>query len=369
MFSHDEQARYQRHFSLPLVGTQGQQKLKQASVLCIGAGGLGSSALLYLAAAGIGRIGIVDDDRVELSNLQRQILYTTSDRQQSKAHSASIKLQALNPNVAIDLFPTRLTTANAFSLLKDYDLIIDGTDNFPTRYLVNDVCYFLNKPYVFASILGFEGQAAIFDPVKSPCYRCLFPRAPEASLVPNCAEAGVLGVLPGIMGVLQATEAIKFILQIGEPLLNKHLVYNLLTQRMDVYPIAPKKDCPLCQGQATFEQLERFEDNICILQNETIISVEDVLILEASGSLPALLDVRETYERELYHIGGMHIPLGQLSDNLSFLNKNQPLIVYCQAGKRSEKAAALLKDAGFTNVKSLQGGINAWQQAREAVDA
>jgi molybdopterin/thiamine biosynthesis adenylyltransferase/rhodanese-related sulfurtransferase len=357
--SSNEQARYQRHFSLAEIGSSGQVKIKNSKVLCVGAGGLGSTVLYYLAAAGVGTIGIIDGDRVELSNLQRQILYTTVDIGQSKAEQAQKRLQALNPECTIYSYPTRLSVDNAFELIAQYDLVVDATDNFETRYLVNDVCCHLKKPDIFAGILRFQGQCSVFGLENGPCYRCFYPAPPPPHLAPNCSEAGVVGVLPGIMGCMQAMEALKLIVSMGKPLSGRVLNFDALNSQWTDYQLPIHPQCPICSEHKSFKELERFLTS-CAKAPE--ISVDDFNHLKKQNAEFILLDVREPEEYAEHHLNGYLIPLKQLPQRMDELKKNSLIIVYCKSGARSNQAALLLLAKGFTHVQSLRGGILAVEE-------
>jgi adenylyltransferase/sulfurtransferase len=360
----DELLRYSRHFSLPNVGMEGQKRLAQAKVLCVGAGGLGSPLLLYLTAAGVGTLGIVDDDVVELSNLQRQILYNTEDLQQSKTQCAETKLKQLNPHVNIIRHNERLTKDNALNIIRQYDIIADGTDNFATRYLVNDACFHAKKPNVYASIFQFEGQCSVFTTENGPCYRCLYDAPPPAGLIPNCAEGGVFGVLPGLLGTLQATEVIKLILRIGEPLIGRLLTVDALAMRFREFQLQINPDCRLCVHHQAFESLPNHDLAACDIplvepDNLHSMTVHELAKLEAHNADFQLLDVREPFEYQICNLQAKLIPLGELPFRLNELDKSKLVVVHCKAGPRSERAAILLREAGF-NVKFLEGGILAW---------
>lgn len=355
MFSHEETARYSRHFLLPEVGREGQQRLKQSSVLLVGAGGLGSPLALYLAAAGVGRLGLVDFDAVDLSNLQRQVLHGTSDVGRLKLDSARDRLSEVNPHVQLDLHSTRFTAENAESIARDYDLLIDGTDNFPTRYLANDVAVMLGKPNVYGSIFRFEGQVSVFGP-GGPCYRCVYPEPPPAGMVPNCAEGGVLGVLPGVVGCLQATEALKLLLGIGTPLRGRLLLFDALRMRFDELRISRDPNCAVCGDRPTLTRLVQYAE-FCTPDDIGPEQVTD----------QRLLDVRELWEWEAGHLpGAVHIPLGELEQRLAELDAQQPWVVYCQSGGRSARACELLKQRGFASVQNLRGGLQAYNCARNS---
>ena len=369
--SAEEIKRYSRHLILPEVGMDGQRKLKQSSVLCIGAGGLGSPAAMYLAAAGIGRIGIVDFDVVDFSNLQRQLLHGTPDVGRSKLQSAKDRLQALNPHVHVDTYETSLSSENALKLFEPYDVILDGTDNFPTRYLVNDACVLTGKPNAYGSIFRFEGQASVFGVKEGPCYRCLYPEPPPPGLVPSCAEGGVLGVLPGIIGVIQATESIKLILGIGEPLIGRFLIYDALKMRFRELKLRKDADCPVCGTHPTVTKLIDYQQ-FCGIRPEPqmeaartmndweISPVELKRRLDAGEDL-FILDVREPNEYQINRIAGSTlIPLGELPRRYQELPRDREIIAQCKIGGRSAKAMEYLKTVGFTNVKNLRGGILEW---------
>jgi sulfur-carrier protein adenylyltransferase/sulfurtransferase len=362
--------RYSRHLVIPEVGMEGQQKLKSTRVLLIGAGGLGSPMGMYLAAAGVGKIGIVDFDTVSHSNLQRQIIYSTNDVGHPKGELAKERLHEINPNVEVIVYDTKLTKDNALDIIKDYDIVADGSDNFATRYLVNDTCVLLSKPFVYASILRFEGQVSFFNSVNGPCYRCLYPQPPNAGDVPSCEEGGVLGVLPGIIGSIQANEVIKYIIGKGELLSGRLLLLDAL--KMSFREVKFEKDpaCPVCGENPVITELidyEEFCNNINnktnMTDSNTEISVEEYKRRIDSGDLPYLLDVREQYESDIASIGGHLIPMSELRDRMDELpeNKNAEIIVYCRTGNRSHHAMMYLKDeGGYTNVKNLLGGIHAW---------
>ena len=369
----DEIKRYSRHLIMPEVGMDGQRRLKAGSVLCIGAGGLGSPAAMYLAAAGIGRIGIVDFDVVDFSNLQRQLLHGTSDVGTSKNESAKRRLADLNPHVQIDTYETLLTSQNALDLFKDYDVILDGTDNFPTRYLVNDACVLTGKPNAYGSIFRFEGQASVFATKDGPCYRCLYPEPPPPGLVPSCAEGGVLGVLPGIIGVIQATETIKLITGIGEPLIGRFMIYDALKMKFRELKLRKDPECPVCGTNPTVTKLIDYEQ-FCGIRPEPDLSqvagatVNDWEITPVelkkkldAGETPLILDVREPNEYQINRIAGSTlIPLGELPRRYQELPRDREIVAQCKMGGRSAKAQDFLKSVGFTNVKNLKGGILEW---------
>ena len=367
----EEVARYSRHLILPEVGMEGQRRLKAASVLCIGAGGLGAPALLYLAAAGIGRIGIVDFDVVDLSNLQRQVIHGTGDIGRKKLESARDSVKAINPHVQVDLHETALTSQNALELFAPYDVIVDGTDNFPTRYLVNDACVLLGKPNAYGSIFRFEGQASVFATKDGPCYRCLYPEPPPPGLVPSCAEGGVLGVLPGIIGVIQATEAIKLVLGTGEPLIGRFLIYDALRMKFRELKLRRDPECPVCGDHPTVTTLIDYEQ-FCGLkppagqapaatQEIPTVTVEDLKQRLDRGDDLVVLDVREPHEVDIVRIeGSTVIPLGELPNRLGELDRSRDLVVHCKMGGRSAKAVTLLREHGFDRAANLTGGILAW---------
>jgi adenylyltransferase/sulfurtransferase len=369
--SQEEIKRYSRHLIMPEVGMDGQRALKAASVLCIGAGGLGSPAAMYLAAAGIGRIGIVDFDVVDYSNLQRQLLHGTPDVGRSKLASARDRLQALNPHVHVDTYETSLSSENALELFAPYDVILDGTDNFPTRYLVNDACVLTGKPNAYGSIFRFEGQASVFATKDGPCYRCLYPEPPPPGLVPSCAEGGVLGVLPGIIGVIQATEAIKVILGIGEPLIGRFLIYDALKMRFRELKLRKDPECPVCGTNPTLTELIDYEQ-FCGLRPEPEIAVDagvpdwEITAVTLKARLDAgenlfILDVREPNEYQINRIqGSTLIPLGELPRRYQELPRDVEIIAQCKIGGRSAKAMEYLKSVGFDRVKNLRGGILDW---------
>jgi len=365
--SREEFLRYGRHLIIPEVGLEGQRKLKSASVLIVGAGGLGSPLAFYLTAAGVGRIGIVDFDVVDLSNLQRQIIHTTKDVGRSKLESAREKLKALNPNVKIETYEMRLTSENALDVIKNYDIVVDGTDNFPTRYLVNDACVFLKKPNVYGSIFRFEGQVSVFYADRGPCYRCLYKEPPPPGLVPSCAEGGVLGVLPGIIGTIQALETIKLILGIGEPLIGKLLLFDALKMKFRELNLRKDPECPVCGENPTIKELIDYEA-FCGITPEQIlresgleVTPEELKAKLENGEDIILIDVREPVEYEINRIEGSKlIPLSKLPEKVNELDQTREIILYCKMGGRSARAVQLLRELGFTRVKNLAGGIDAW---------
>ena len=367
--SHKEIERYSRQLSLPAIGIEGQRKLKRARVLVVGAGGLGSPALLYLASAGVGTIGLVDFDPVDVTNLHRQILYTDADVGGSKTRAASARIAAANPHVHVEAHDTRLTSANALEIAADYDIIVDGTDNFATRYLVNDTAVLLGKTNVYASVLRFEGQASVFAAPDGPCYRCLFRDPPPAGLIPNCAEAGVLGVLPGIMGSIQASETIKLITGAGAPLVGRLLLFDALAMRFRTIEVRRDPDCPMC-GTREIRELVDYEawcgtspapaagEREPVVGEITPVELSDRI---ARGDDFELLDVREPYEWAIARLpGARHIPLGTLPDKIDSLDPSRETIVYCKSGMRSMAAASQLAAVGFTRVANLSGGISRW---------
>jgi molybdopterin/thiamine biosynthesis adenylyltransferase/rhodanese-related sulfurtransferase len=360
-----ERQRYSRHLLLPEVGEEGQRRLKGARVLCVGAGGLGSPAALYLAAAGVGTLGLVDFDVVDFSNLQRQIIHGTGDVGRSKLESAQSRIEALNPEVHVETFDAHFSVTNARTLVEAFDVIVDGTDNFPARYLVNDACVMYGKPNAWGSIFRFEGQAAVFAAPGGPCYRCLHPEPPPAGLVPSCAEAGVLGVLPGIIGTIQATEALKLILGIGDPLIGRFLVYDALKMRFRDLKLPKDPDCPVCGVNPTITTLRESAascepekgDRSLFLE----MTVTDLKRRIDSGTAPVILDVREPPEAAICRLpGSVLIPLGQLPRRLAELDPRAEIVVHCKSGGRSARAVSLLRAKGFTRASNLSGGILQW---------
>jgi adenylyltransferase/sulfurtransferase len=367
----DELARYSRHLLLPEVSAAGQCRIKAARILCLGAGGLGSPAALYLAAAGVGTIGLVDFDRVDLSNLQRQVLYGTNDVGTKKSEAARARIQVANPKVKVVLHDCRFTSENAQEIIAPYDLIIDGSDNFPTRYLSNDVCVFARKPNIYGSVFRFDGQASVFAPhLGGPCYRCLFPEPPPPGAAPSCAEAGVLGVLPGIIGLIQATEALKLILGVGETLVGRLLHFDALKMKFREFNLRRDPECPVCGENPTISAPIDYEqfcggpvEDAAVASDEAVPSVS---VRELKQKMDAreqftLIDVREPWEYEIAKISGARlIPLGELEDRLTEVPRDGIVVVQCHSGVRSEHGAWLLKQAGFENVYNLEGGIEAW---------
>lgn len=366
MISPREYRRYGRHLIMPEVGLEGQRRLKAARILIIGAGGLGAPCSLYLAAAGIGTIGLVEYDVIDETNLHRQILYTDKDIGKSKVQTAMERLHEANQNTIIKTYEKQLTSENALEILSEYDLIVDATDNFPTRYLTNDACVKLGKPNVYASIFRFEGQATVFYPKRNgPCYRCLYPKPPPPGLVPSCAEGGVLGVLPGLVGLIQATEALKLILNKGEPLIGRLLVYDALGMSFEELKIRKNPKCPVCSKDPTEIKLIDYEQFCGIMRdrNEDVAAVNPTELNAelASGKKVHLIDVREPNEYEIVHIeGSTLIPLGELPSRVNELNTADELVTYCHTGQRSARATAFLRGLGFKKVRNLEGGIEAW---------
>ncbi len=367
----DEILRYSRHLLIPEVGLEGQRKLKGSSALIIGTGGLGSPVALYLAAAGIGRIGLVDYDVVDASNLQRQVIHGTSRVGQLKVESARERLIDLNPDVQVDVYNEPFTSSNAMQIAREYDILLDGTDNFPTRYLTNDVAVFLQKPNVYASIYRFDGQVSVFDARVGPCYRCLFPEPPPPGLVPSCAEGGVLGVLPGTIGTIQATEALKVLLGIGQPMVGRLLLYNALDMTFDFVKLKKNPKCRVCGPNADIKELIDYEAFCGVPGHDhdegSAGAGRDITAQELASRLQhnhlTLLDVREPHELEISALpGALNIPLGTLAARLSELDSAQEMVVFCKSGSRSARALELLASAGFKKVKNLKGGINAWAQ-------
>ena len=367
----EEILRYSRHLLIPEVGLDGQRKLKGSSALVIGTGGLGSPVALYLAAAGVGRIGLVDYDVVDSSNLQRQVIHGTSTIGKLKVDSAREKLLDLNPDIEVETYNEPFTSENAMRIAKDYDILLDGTDNFPTRYLTNDVAVFLGKPNVYASIYRFDGQVSVFYAKEGPCYRCLFPEPPPPGLVPSCAEGGVLGVLPGTIGTIQATEAIKILLGIGQPLIGKLLLYNALDMSFDFVKLKKNPKCRVCGPNADIHELIDYEEFCGVPGHDhdegSAGDGYDITAKDLSTRLKqnhlVLLDVREPHELEISALpGAVNIPLGTLAARLSEIDSAQDLVVFCKTGGRSTRALELLVSAGFKKVKNLKGGINAWAQ-------
>jgi adenylyltransferase/sulfurtransferase len=366
--SKDEIQRYSRHLIMPEVGMDGQLKLKRARVLTIGTGGLGAPLGLYLAAAGVGHLGLVDFDVVDSSNLQRQVTFTTADVGKSKSEAAKARLSGLNPMIEIVSYETRLTSDNALELFRDYDIIVDGTDNFPTRFLVNDACVLLGKPNVYGSIFRFEGQATVFGNPGGPCYRCLYPEPPPPGLVPSCAEGGVLGVLPGIVGSIQAMETIKLILGTGEPLVGRLLLFDALAMRFRELKLKKNPDCPLCGNHRTITKLIDYEEFCGIRGEETPAMTDGISEITATelkarqdrGEKVFILDVREPHEYQICNLNGKLIPLGELPRRVNELDSSVEMVVHCRSGKRSADAIHFLQTAGFKKLWNLRGGVLAW---------
>jgi len=377
----DELARYTRHLILPEVGVEGQRKLKAARVLCVGAGGLGSPLALYLAAAGVGTLGLVDLDVVDASNLQRQILHSTHDVGRKKLDSAEEKLAALNPTVRVVKHETMLSSANALDILKDYDIVADGTDNFPTRYLVNDACVLLGKPNVYGSVFRFEGQASVFAAREGPCYRCLYPEPPPPGTVPSCAEGGVLGILPGLIGIIQATEVIKLVLGKGEPLgeslIGRLLLVDALAMRFRELKLKKNPECPVCGAHPTVTVLIDYQQfcgiapeansesgqEITLKNGIFQMTVQELKQRRDAGEDLFILDVREPYEYQIANIGGTLIPQNEVPQRLTEIDRNREIVVQCRSGGRSQRIAEFLAQQGYPNVKNLAGGILAWADA------
>ena len=368
--SNDEILRYSRHLIMPEVGMEGQQKLKAARVLCIGAGGLGSPLALYLTAAGVGTLGIVDFDIVDYTTLQRQIIHTTNDVGRKKLDSAAEKLKAINPFLNLRTFETKLTSANALELFREFDIVADGTDNFPTRYLVNDACVLTGKPNVYGSIFRFEGQASVFATEDGPCYRCLYPEPPPPGLVPSCAEGGVLGILPGLVGVIQATETIKLILGTGDSLAGRLLLVDALGMKFRELKLRKNPDCPVCGKNRTITKLIDYEE-FCGIRGQEAPSGENdvpaISVEELKKKLDAkadifILDVREPHEYQICNLKGYLIPVGDLPKRVNELDSSREIIAHCKMGGRSAKAVNFLRRSGFKKVYNLTGGITAWAE-------
>ncbi|MEJ2597696.1 MAG: molybdopterin-synthase adenylyltransferase MoeB [Anaerolineales bacterium] len=371
--SHSEILRYSRHLLIPEVGLEGQRKLKAASVLVIGTGGLGSPVALYLAAAGVGHIGLVDYDVVDFSNLQRQVIHGTSSLDELKVESARKRMLDINPDIQVDVYNEPFTSENAMQIAQDYEVLIDGTDNFPTRYLVNDLCVLTGKANVYGSIFRFDGQVSVFDARYGPCYRCLFPEPPPPGLVPSCAEGGVLGVLPGTIGTLQATEALKIILGIGDPLIGKLMLYNALDMSFDFVKLRKNPNCKVCGSNPEVTELIDYEAFCGVPGHDhdegsvgggwdiEPVELQERMQARGDGNHLRLVDVREPHELEISHIEGAKlIPLGQLASRLPELDSAEDIVLFCKSGTRSARALELLLSAGFRKVKNLKGGINAW---------
>ena len=365
--SKEEILRYSRHLIMPEVGMEGQQKLKAARVLCIGTGGLGSPLALYLAAAGVGTLGLVDFDVVDFTNLQRQIIHFTSDVGRSKLESAKEKIAAINPFVTVRTFEGRLTSQNALQIFAGFDIIVDGTDNFPTRFLVNDACVLTGKPNVYGSIFRFEGQASVFAAKEGPCYRCLYPEPPPPGMVPSCAEGGVLGILPGLVGLIQATEAIKLILGTGEPLIGRLLLVDALGMRFRELKLKKNPDCVVCGNNPTVTKLIDYDEFCGLRGQEKPVSngVPEISVEELKRRLDAkedvfILDVREPHEYQICNLNGHLIPLNDLPKRVNELDPGKEMVVHCRSGGRSTQAVEFLQKQGFTKAKNLTGGVLAW---------
>lgn len=375
--SNQEISRYSRHLIMPEVGLEGQKKLKQSRVLCIGAGGLGSPLALYLAAAGVGNLGILDFDVVDFSNLQRQVIHSEKTIGQLKVESAKNAIIELNSDINIQTYNTRITSDNAMDIIKDYNIVVDGTDNFATRYLTNDACVLLGKPNVYGSIFRFEGQVSVFYAKEGPCYRCLYPEPPPAGLVPSCAEGGVLGILPGVVGTIQASEVVKLIIGQGNPLIGKLLFLDVLEMEPRILKLRKNPECPICGDSPTITELIDYEEFCGIGRGELgeeyvkekqpvnvpEITVEEFYELKNNNGNIVVLDVREQHEYEICSLEGSKlIPLGELKNRIDELNQADEIIVHCQHGGRSLKAITLLQENGFENVKNLKGGIDEWAE-------
>ena len=375
--TNEEISRYSRHLIMPEVGLEGQKKLKNAKVLCIGAGGLGSPLALYLAAAGVGKLGILDFDVVDFSNLQRQVIHSEKTIGELKVESAKNRLLELNSDIEIQTYNERFTSDNAMDIVKDYDIVVDGTDNFATRYLTNDACVLLGKPNVYGSIFRFEGQVSVFDAERGPCYRCLYPEPPPPGLVPSCAEGGVLGILPGVVGTLQASEVVKLIIGQGDPLIGRLLFMDVLEMEPRILKLRKNPDCPVCGDNPTITELIDYEE-FCgigrgelgeeeVKEQEPVkvkeITVEEFRVKKESNGEILLIDVREPHEYEICNIEGSKlIPLGDIKEKSEELNPDAEIIVHCHHGGRSMKAATILKEKGFKNVVNLKGGIDEWAE-------
>ncbi|MBN4049184.1 molybdopterin-synthase adenylyltransferase MoeB [archaeon AH-315-M20] len=358
----EEQIRYSRQLILPEVGKEGQEKLKEAKVLIVGAGGLGSPAAIYIAAAGVGTIGIVDFDEVEISNLQRQILYTEEDIGKEKTTIAKNNIKKINKNININIYNEKLTSENALGMIKSYDVVIDGSDNFPTRYLVNDACVLLNKPNCYGSIFRFDGQSSVFNYNDGPCYRCLFPNPPPRDAIPSCAEAGVLGVLPGVIGTIQATETIKIILGKGDILSGRYLVYNALSMKFKELKLSKNKNCLVCGENPTIKELIDYEE-FCGVKEE--ISVQELKKMMDNKEDFELVDTREKVEQDMCKIDGAKLTsfteiVGGNMKPFNDIDKNKKIVLYCRTGNRSGQVQSMLKNKDYKNVKNLAGGINQW---------
>ena len=367
--SNDEILRYSRHLLMPEVALTGQQRLKAARVLCVGAGGLGSPVMLYLAAAGVGTLGLVDFDVVDYTNLQRQVIHATPDVGRRKLESAAEKLRALNPYVGLRPFEARLGSDNALDIVSQFDLVVDGTDNFATRYLVNDACVLTGRPNVYGSIFRFDGQASVFATRDGPCYRCLYPEPPPPGLVPSCAEGGVLGILPGLVGLIQATEVVKLVLGRGEPLAGRLLLVDALGMQFRELKIPKNPECPICGPHPTITALQDYEA-FCGVRGEEApagVAVPEIQVEELKRRLDAgddllVVDVREPHEYQICNLGGLLLPLGDLPRRVHELDSSREIVVHCRSGPRSAKAVAFLRQVGFRKVRNLAGGIAAWAE-------
>lgn len=375
--TNQEIRRYSRHLIMPEVGLEGQKKLKNAKVLCIGAGGLGSPLSLYLSAAGVGKLGILDFDVVDFSNLQRQVIHSEKTVGEPKVESAKNRLLDLNSHIEIQTYNERLTSDNSLDIIKNYDVVVDGTDNFATRYLTNDACVILGKPNVYGSIFRFEGQVSVFDAERGPCYRCLYPEPPPPGLVPSCAEGGVLGILPGVVGTLQASEVVKLIIEQGEPLIGRLLFMDVLTMEPRILKLRKNPDCPICGDNPTIKELIDYEEFCGIGRgelgkeetNKEPVNVKEISVEDfhekrkVKDGKVQLIDVREPHEYEICKIDGSElIPLGEIKDRTSELDPDAEIVIHCHHGGRSMKAAKMLQEKGFTNVINLKGGIDEWAE-------
>ena len=365
--THEELQRYSRHLILPEVGLEGQTRLKNSKVLLVGTGGLGSPLALYLAAAGVGTLGLVDFDVVDISNLQRQVVHGTSDIGRKKLDSAEASIRDINPNITVVKHETALSSENALDILRPYDVVADGTDNFPTRYLVNDACVLLGKPNAYGSIFRFEGQASVFATAGGPCYRCLYPEPPPPGLVPSCAEGGVLGILPGVIGLIQATEVVKLLLGIGETLSGRLLLYDALAMRFRELKLRRNPECPVCGEHRSITKLIDYHQFCGVPRDAPVaaavpeLTAAEVLALRQSGVPFQFIDVREPHEYQIASIAGARlIPLGELPKRLAEIDPTQPVVVHCKGGTRSAKACSLLLERGYKDVRNLKGGILAW---------
>lgn len=375
-FSPEELTRYSRHIILPQVGREGQLKLKQSRVIVVGTGGLGSPISMYLAAAGVGHLGLVDFDVVDVTNLQRQVVHSQSTLGMKKVDSAAMRLRGLNPHITIETHAEPLTRQNALEVLAPYDIIVDGTDNFPARYLLNDAAVMLGKPLVYGSIFRFEGQASVFDARQGPCYRCLLPAPPPPHLVPSCAEAGVFGILPGTIGTIQATEVLKLILGIGDPLIGRLLIYDALDMTFETIRLPKRENCPVCGPNPTITQLIDYEE-FCgvpghpptpsgqIARQDQIadLTVQRIKARLDAGEPLLLLDIRESYELMISRLeGARHIPMSEIQERHAEIPRDQPVVIFCHHGVRSARLIAALQEIGYTNLINMRGGIDAWSK-------